>query len=248
MRSVTWFWWTVQLCWWHWQHTHTPHTHSLKWRNNRGSGNNWEQEVRWWQGGGGAYLAAFAGDHPVVDPWGFISTDLTGDDFNLSCRHTERTQCQNHTLLTSTHSSTHSPHPHTCQQLQQVQHSSWFCLLKDRQAAEPQERWRSSAASSSHINHDYNKLITLDISPSCFIWYFIDKKSDFCPGGKIQFNNRTHFFSFHISFIVQADTHTDIDQWSTTLSWSDRLICTSCTQHPSKHWEKRIMHKNSTNK
>lgn len=153
-----------------------------------------------------------------------------------------------HTLLTSTHSSTHSSHPHTCQQLQQVQHSSWFCLLKDRQAAEPQDRWRSSAASSSHINHDYNKLITLDISPSCFIWYFIDKKSDFCPGGKIQFNNRTHFFSFHISFIVQADTHTDIDQWSTTLSWSDRLICTSCTQHPSKHWEKRIMHKNSTNK
>lgn len=148
----------------------------------------------------------------------------------------------------NTVSEPHTPHIHTPVSSCSRFNTAAGSVHSDRQAAEPQDRWRSSAASSSHINHDYNKLITLDISPSCFIWYFIDKKSDFCPGGKIQFNNRTHFFSFHISFIVQADTHTDIDQWSTTLSWSDRLICTSCTQHPSKHWEKRIMHKNSTNK
>ena len=84
---------------------------------------NWElasEDKRW--RGGGAYLAAFTGDHPVVDPRGFISTDLTGNDFNLSCRQTERTKCQNHM------------HPNIRRQLQQVQHNSWFCFSQtDRQ-------------------------------------------------------------------------------------------------------------------
>lgn len=39
---------------------------------------------------GGAYLTALAGDHAVVDPGWFITTDLAGNDFNLSCRRRER--------------------------------------------------------------------------------------------------------------------------------------------------------------
>lgn len=50
-----------------------------------------QQEVRWWRGAGEAYLTALTGDHSVVDPWGFISADLTGNDFNLSCRQRDST-------------------------------------------------------------------------------------------------------------------------------------------------------------
>lgn len=32
------------------------------------------------------HLAAFTGDDSVVDSWGLIPTDLTGDDLDLSCR------------------------------------------------------------------------------------------------------------------------------------------------------------------